>query len=196
MSARRGTVWFESTRVGSLVESAEGDMRFCYDADWLESGFPISLSVPLADQEADAHAFFAGLLPEGLARQRICRQYRLREDDDFGLLLAIGRDCAGALAVLDEGAQPEAEDFIGGNNVPERITRDEWSAHARAIGAPERVLLQRLEQMANELPALAAAARASFAEQFGDNQAYDRLQESIADRCARTLRREVTSLPK
>jgi len=53
---------------------------------------------------------------------------------------------------------------------------------------PGKSLLERLAHMAQELPSLAAATRASFAERFGDNQAYDRLEESVADRCARTLR--------
>jgi serine/threonine-protein kinase HipA len=414
MTARRGTVWFESTRVGSLFEGADADMRFVYDADWLRTGFTISLSVPLSGGELNAHAFFAGLLPEGLARQRICRQYRLRDDDDMGLLLAIGRDCAGALAVLPDDVAPpddeppvpithedlgrlvesrgqtlpaaaerprfslagaqdkvavrvEAEGmwlpdwrnpsshilkfetarwvclaewaasdiarrlglpvpdsnyhlhpshppaaylciarydrerdaggrlrrlhqeditqamglscrckyeedggpslgavaallrrhsgdpvtdiatlrdwqlfnylvgnsdghaknlallypagdlvprlaplydlvciefldrlglrydrklafFIGGNNLPEQVTRDDWAAHARAIGVPPKSLLERLRQMAAELPALAKETRASFAERHGDNPAHDRLEESIRDRCGWALR--------
>lgn len=42
--------------------------------------------------------------------------------------------------------------------------------------------------MATDLPALARAARESFADEFGDNPAHDRLRESIADRSAWTLR--------
>jgi serine/threonine-protein kinase HipA len=78
--------------------------------------------------------------------------------------------------------------LIGESSLPERVTRDDWSAHARVIGVPPRVLLQRLQDMACQLPELAGATRASFSEQFGDNQAYDGLQESIADRCSWTLR--------
>jgi serine/threonine-protein kinase HipA len=414
MNERRGTVWFDGSRVGSLAERDDGRMRFAYEGSWLRGGFAISLSVPLSSDERDAHAFFAGLLPEGLARQRICRQYRLREDDDMGLLLAIGRDCAGALAVLpadepppdDEppvaitdddlarlvesrgqampagaerprfslaGAQDKlavridaggmwlpswhrpsshilkfetirwvcfaeyaandiarrlglsvpdvafnrhpgdpsipylritrydrrpdvsgtlrrlhqedmaqalgissdlkyeqhggpslgaiatllrqhASDpiadiarlrdwqifnylvgnsdghaknlallydvdalvprlapaydlvcieflnrlgmrfdrklafFIGDSNMPERVTRDEWTAHAKAIGVPAKRLLERLRQIATELPDLASATRASFAEQFGDNPAMDHLEHSIRDRCRWALR--------
>jgi serine/threonine-protein kinase HipA len=414
MSARHGSVWFEATRVGNIVEGEHGRIRFTYAAEWLEEGFSISLSVPLSSDEMDAHAFFAGLLPEGLARQRICRQYRLRDDDDLGLLLAIGRDCAGALAVFPEDAEPRAEElsvpitqddltrlvesrgqalpaaaegprfslagaqdklavridengmwlptwrrpsshilkfetirwvcfaeyaanemasrlglpvvtetyhwdaavppapylqvarydrqqdaagslrrlhqedmtqamgltsafkyeddggpslgevanlvrrhsadpvadiatlrdwqlfnylignsdghaknlallyhpspvvprlaplydlvcieflnrlglhynrrlafFIGGNNLPEQVSRQDWAEHAKAMGVPAKSLLERLAQMAQELPSLAAATRASFAERFGDNQAYGRLEESVADRCGWTIR--------
>jgi serine/threonine-protein kinase HipA len=413
MSGRRGRVWFETAPVGNLVERDDGGLGFEYDAQWLRMGFAISLSVPLARGEHDARELFAGLLPEGLARQRVCRQYKLREEDDVGLLLAIGRDCAGALAVLpdedtpleheppvaiteddlvrlvesqgqalpaaaarprfslagaqhklavridDEGmwlpswsrpsshilkfettrwacfAEHVANDiarrlglsvpevgyhlqpsdppapylrikrfdrqhdagvlrrihqedvtqamgvsrllkyeehggpglgaiatllrqhssdpiadigrlrdwqsfnylvgnwdghaknlallyapdplvprlapfydlvcieflnrlgmhydrnlalFIGTTNVPERVTRDDWSAHAKAIGVPPKSLLETVRRMATDLPAMAAEARASFAERYGDNQAFDRLEESIVDRCAWTLR--------
>ncbi len=110
MSERRGSVWFERERVGSLLDRGDGALGFTYEPDWLERGFSISLSLPLSDLESAADAFFGGLLPEGLARQRVCRQYRLPEDDDMGLLLAIGRDCAGALAVFPEGELPETEE--------------------------------------------------------------------------------------
>jgi hypothetical protein len=72
--------------------------------------------------------------------------------------------------------------------VPEQVSRRDWAEHAKALGVPPKSLLERLAQMARELPALAAATRASFAERFGDNQAYDRLEESVTDRCAWTLR--------
>lgn len=111
--SRRGSVWFETTRVGRLIEGDRGSIRFTYDEAWLRSGFGISLSVPLSYGELDAHEFFAGLLPEGLARERVCRRYKLPDDDDLGLLLAIGRDCAGALAVFpDDEAPPRDEPSV------------------------------------------------------------------------------------
>ena len=48
--------------------------------------------------------FLDGELPEEDARRRICEELRLAETDLFGLLSAIGRDCAGALSYV-----PEAE---------------------------------------------------------------------------------------
>ena len=42
--------------------------------------------------------------------------------------------------------------------------------------------------MALELPEAARATRASHAERFGDNQALDRLEESIRDRSSWTER--------
>jgi serine/threonine-protein kinase HipA len=103
---RHGGVWYESSRVGTLLEAPNAEIRLAYEGEWLRNGFPISLSLPLSSGELDARPFFAGLLPEGHARARISRQLRLREDDDLGLLLQIGRDCAGALAVLPEDESP------------------------------------------------------------------------------------------
>jgi len=103
MTARHGVVWYEDQRVGHLREDRNRGLRFAYDADWLGGQrFPISIGLPLsnADAEVDAHSFFEGLLPEGRVRQRICRQHGLDVEDDTGLLLAIGEDCAGALSIL------------------------------------------------------------------------------------------------
>lgn len=109
MTERRGSVWFEDRRVGELRADERGRLWFRYVVEWLDGGFPISLRLPLSHgtRELDAHWFFEGLLPEGGARRRLSRQYRLGEDDDAGLLFAMGEDCAGALSVLADDRSPE-----------------------------------------------------------------------------------------
>lgn len=103
----RAGVWYSDRRVGILTERDQR-IQFTYDQEWLNAGgFPISLSLDFDLRPLDAHDFFAGLLPEGRARQRVCREFRLEESDDFGLLLAIGRDCAGALSVLPDAETPQ-----------------------------------------------------------------------------------------
>lgn len=112
MTGRHGAVWYGNRRVGTLREGDDLLLRFAYDPEWLDQGgFPVSIRLPLSngDREVEAHAYFEGLLPEGRVRQRICRQYGIDREDDAGLLLAIGEDCAGALSVLPEGVEPEAE---------------------------------------------------------------------------------------
>jgi serine/threonine-protein kinase HipA len=49
-------------------------------------------------------AFFAGLLPEGPARDAISREFGVEVGDRYGLLEAIGRDCAGAVVIQPEGS--------------------------------------------------------------------------------------------
>jgi len=61
-------------------------------------------------------AFFDGLLPEGEARRMIAYDFQLKDDDVFGLLRALGRDCAGALVVLLQGDTPHQDGW------PEPIT--------------------------------------------------------------------------
>jgi len=111
VSGRCAVVHYENERVGQLREDDEKRLVFAYAPEWLGSGFPISLTLPLSQGErwTPAYDFFVGLLPEGRARSRVCQRYRLPEHDDLGLLLAIGRDCAGALSILPEGAEPISE---------------------------------------------------------------------------------------
>jgi len=66
----------------------------------------------------ECRAFIANLLPEGDWRGLLCRRLALPPNDDFGLLRALGHDCAGAVAFeepsLDQAGAaytplPEAE---------------------------------------------------------------------------------------
>ncbi len=105
-------VWFGTRRVGLLRGRPGQEMEFRYESGWIRGGgFAISQSMPLqsgglSDGNSRAHRFFANLLPEGMARERIVRRYRVR-DDDFELLRALGGECAGALLILPEGQEPD-----------------------------------------------------------------------------------------
>ena len=83
MTDRWGTVWYGDTNVGRLRDNDRGRLSLTYDSEWARTGFPISISLPITTRqgEQDGHAFFAGLLPEGLARRRICQQLRIDELD-------------------------------------------------------------------------------------------------------------------
>lgn len=95
--------------VGTLRRDATGKMSFSYARTWLDLAqhFAISVSLPLREEPfADAaHAFFANLLPEADVRRALCERLGLSADNDFGLLEAIGADCAGALMVTAPGAR-------------------------------------------------------------------------------------------
>src|SRR6185312_8919551 len=91
--------------VGRLIENERGRIDLAYDPAWLatDAAFPISLSLPLTPAlhvDGAGHAFFANLLPEGGAREAVCRRLGISIDNDFALLRAIGGDCAGALSVV------------------------------------------------------------------------------------------------
>lgn len=104
-------VWCEQQRVGRLLLTTGRQIAFLYDGDWLVGGWPISCSLPLTETgdfippDMRGHHFFANLLPEGGARERLVRRLGVT-DDDFLLLEKLGGDCAGALQLLPEGQSP------------------------------------------------------------------------------------------
>lgn len=104
-----GALGVDSGRVGRLTRSADSVIAFGYDESW--PGPAISIGLPIGEQTHGEKAarFFANLLPEGGARQRICQRLQISEDNDFGLLEAIGGECAGALSILPEGEVPSDE---------------------------------------------------------------------------------------
>lgn len=94
--------WDKKT-VGVLerVSESSREYRFVYD-DTADRA--ISLSLPLGRKTlspADSRPFFEALLPEGVAREQIASQLRLATSDSYGLLAALGRDCAGALQIIE-----------------------------------------------------------------------------------------------
>ena len=141
MTGRRGVVWYGHRQVGNLREDEDRNLRFVYTNDWLhEGGFPISIGLPFSsgDMEVDGGTFFAGLLPEGNVRQRICRQLGITFADDTGLLLAIGGDCAGALSILPIGISPEDE-----TGPPKIVTDGEINRMIRSHGEDASVFSGR-----------------------------------------------------
>ena len=97
---------------GVLVRDQQGALAFVYTAAHLAQAdaLPLSLSMPLTDEPYDdvaARAFFDNLLQErdGALTDVMARE-GLSRDDVAGLLLHLGKDCAGALSVLPAGAPP------------------------------------------------------------------------------------------
>lgn len=107
-------VWYQDLLVGRLLDSGAGRMAFIYDGDWLSHGWAISCSLPLNETgdflppDLRGHHFFANLLPEGNARDRLVRQLAVA-DDDLSLLERLGGDCAGALQLLPSHQSPATE---------------------------------------------------------------------------------------
>ncbi|WP_198953821.1 type II toxin-antitoxin system HipA family toxin [Synechococcus sp. 8F6] len=111
-------VWLLNQRAGTLWLNA-GELQFQYCALWLEQPQAIALSQslplnaePFGDQAC--RPFFAGLLPEGQLRQRIAQQCQISRSNDFGLLAAIGGDCAGAVCLMsgDQVTETEAVEWL------------------------------------------------------------------------------------
>lgn len=101
-------VYLHDRLVGCLWLGEGRRIAFQYDEGWLadEHAIPLSLALPLraeAYEDDSARPFFANLLPEAELRRVIARRLGLSEGNDFGLLEAIGGECAGAVSLLPEG---------------------------------------------------------------------------------------------
>jgi serine/threonine-protein kinase HipA len=100
--------------VATLERNEDGQIHLTYQADLVKScaGLPlISTSLPVREapySQSELLPFFAGLLPEGSARDRLAVRLRLEPDDVFGFLREIGRDCAGAYSIVPDGTDLEA----------------------------------------------------------------------------------------
>jgi serine/threonine-protein kinase HipA len=110
--ADRLAVWLYGDVV-ALTEEERGRIRLTYTGAALERyplGFPLlSLSLPLtAERYTDGvvRPFLDGLLPEGAPRRAIADDLNLKASDTFGLIRALGRDCAGAVVIQSTDDPP------------------------------------------------------------------------------------------
>ena len=133
-------VYSQGVRAGVLdMAPGESFYGFTYDSDYLASAdaLPLSLSLPLQTERFDgarALPFFEGLLPEGDVRAAIARQLGISEHSPAKLLRALGRDCAGDVAVLekDDPYQPPSEGTYGVlNDGLERIAHNPFGEISR-----------------------------------------------------------------
>jgi len=108
---RRGRVMVDGALAGWIEESEEG-MTFQYDQAWLDNprSAPVSLTLPLRRELYESRGpipFFVGLLPEGWLFDIAIAKLKIARDDTFGLLLALCRDCPGAVSI-EPLAPPES----------------------------------------------------------------------------------------
>lgn len=98
--------------VGQLVRDAGQSLSFAYHQEHLAipTAMAVSLSLPLrreAYSDVVVRAFFDNLLSEQHSALRsVMDRHSIPRDDVAGLLFHMGKDCAGALSVLPEGAPP------------------------------------------------------------------------------------------
>lgn len=120
--SRSLSIWANGVRVGRWTISARGEAELQYDPDWVSAdvGRPLSLSLPFNLQNLPAKGdkvanYFDNLLPDSDAiRRRVAERFRTGSIEPFDLLKAIGRDCVGAVQILDEDEAPIGFDRIAG----------------------------------------------------------------------------------
>ena len=100
--------WDDGTPAGRFVERASRQVEFHQAEESRDRS--VSVSLPMngpPETPWAAFNFLENLLPENATiRGRIARQHGLDANDSFGLLGAIGRECAGALVLLPAGEDP------------------------------------------------------------------------------------------
>jgi serine/threonine-protein kinase HipA len=120
--SRSLSIWTNGVRVGRWTLPARGEMELHYDADWIgaDIGRPLSLSLPFNLQNLPIKGervanYFDNLLPDSDAiRRRVAERFKTGSTAPFDLLKAIGRDCVGAVQILDEDEVPKDFDRIEG----------------------------------------------------------------------------------
>lgn len=119
------------------VHQARGRLRFRYADSWrlADGAYPLSLSMPLAQAEhghAAIDAFLWGLLPDNeVVLQRWGRRFGVSARSVFGLIRAVGEDCAGAVQFTPE---ERLRDIIAGvSDGVVWLTEDEVAARLRLL---------------------------------------------------------------
>ena len=139
--SRSLSIWTNGVRVGRWTNPARGEMELAYDADWLPAdiGRPLSLSLPFNLENLPVKGekvanYFDNLLPDSDAiRRRVAERFRTGSTEPFDLLKAIGRDCVGAVQILDEDETPT--DFDRTEGVP--LSEEDIERHLIEIVSPQ-----------------------------------------------------------
>lgn len=100
----------ESVFVGEIVGRDSGDACFTYADVYLKNPEhrAISIGLPLEEKTFDAQRtriFFEGLLPEGFTRKCVAQWMRMDENDYLSILAELGRECLGAIKIVDESGE-------------------------------------------------------------------------------------------
>ncbi|MCL2583252.1 MAG: HipA domain-containing protein [Streptosporangiales bacterium] len=108
-------VWIGDRVVADLTVSRRGVPQLRYRPDYVAErgvgalGLSVPLPVAMRPYKGERVDFWIeSLLPEGETRTVLERYFRIRRGDGFRLLAAIGRDCAGAVAVTSAEQPPQA----------------------------------------------------------------------------------------
>jgi serine/threonine-protein kinase HipA len=129
---------FDGVRGAHLVYTASAIERYGVNGLALSASLPVRTEPYLPQQTAP---YLDRLLPEGAARSLLEQQFHVPRGDTFHLLEALGRDCAGAVVIIDaDDPLPEQTDepsVLTDGDVAARL--DELPLHP--LGVDERVRL-------------------------------------------------------
>ena len=100
---RKGYVYIQNHFAGIIAETEEG-YSFSYDEEYLclKDAVAVSLTLPLRKEPYETtilFPFFDGLIPEGWLLGVVSRNWKINQNDRFGLLLSACKDCIGDVCI-------------------------------------------------------------------------------------------------
>ena len=101
---RSGRVLIQNIPAGIISETTDG-YTFEYDDEYLNSKLPVSVSLTMPVEQKlyfskHLFPFFDGLIPEGWLLSVVERNWKISQNDRFGLMLVSCRDCIGDVSVV------------------------------------------------------------------------------------------------
>lgn len=115
---RKLNVLMNGVLVGNLEKKPAGNLIFNYSQTWLDmpGARPISLSMPLTRQHYTGdivYNFFDNLLPDDtLIRSRLQARFQAKTNQPFDLLENIGKDCVGAIQLLESNTETDPKKIL------------------------------------------------------------------------------------
>lgn len=115
-------VYFHDIYAGILEEQTGGRCCFSYDKEYIKKyALPLSINLPIDQEEhyyeGGLHPFFDNLVAEGWLAELQAKAIGVNPSNRFKLLIAFGRDCTGAVSVIDP--DPNYQVKINSKNIIE-----------------------------------------------------------------------------
>lgn len=104
-SFRSACVFVRNVYAGVLSETDEG-YSFAYDQEYIkrEDASAVSLTMPISKEKYISKTlfpFFDGLIPEGWLLNVVSRNWKIDQNDRFGLLLVACKDGIGNVSIKE-----------------------------------------------------------------------------------------------
>ncbi len=101
---RQAIIKYGEINAGLLQETDHGSFLFSYYPDYIINHPDkfVTFQMPVTEQTYSSlrlFPFFDGLIPEGWLLKIAVDTWRINRNDRMGLLLAVGRNCIGAVSV-------------------------------------------------------------------------------------------------
>ena len=141
-------IWLYGNLVATVSREPSNRLRLRYTTEVMaryELGTPLlSIGLPLTDvpfPNAKTRSFLDGLLPEQDQRRAVAEQLNLNSNDTFGLIRALGLDCAGAMVIqpAQSPAPRQATTLTAAPLTNEEIVKRVANLKSAPLGVTDRV---------------------------------------------------------